>query len=121
MWLGQLFLLSSRLLGILEASVRTCSKLILELLDPTGGIHKLQLACVKRMANIANVHSKFLAGAASHETVPASAGNLCFDVFWMNAIFHDFAVLELGANRLEKELDKQGVGEKGLEPPTSTL
>ena len=121
MWLGQLFLLSGRLLWILKASISTSSELVLELLDPTGGVHELQLASVKRMANIANVHSKLLAGAASYETVPASAGNLCFDVFWVNAIFHDFAALELGANGLEKELDKLGVGEKGLEPPTSTL
>lgn len=121
MWLRQLFLLSGRLLWILKASVSASSELILELLDPTSGVHELQLAGVERVANIANVHSKLLAGAASYETVPASAGNLCFDVFWMNAIFHDFAVLELGANGLEKELDKLGVGEKGLEPPTSTL
>ncbi len=121
MWLGQLFLLSSRLLGVLKASISASSELVLELFNPTGGVHKLQLAGVERMANIANVHSKLLAGAASYETVPASAGNLCFDVFWMNAIFHDFAVLELGAHGLEKELNKLGVGEKGLEPPTSTL
>ena len=121
MWLGQLFLLGSRLLRILKTSISTSSELVLELLDPTGSVNEFQLACVERMANITNVHSKLLAGAASYETVPASAGNLCFDVFWMNAIFHDFAVLELGANGLEKELNKLGVGEKGLEPPTSTL
>ena len=121
MWLGQLFLLSSRLLGVLKASVSASSELILKLLDPTSCVHELQLASVEWVANIANVHSKLLAGAASYETVPASAGNLCFDVFWMNAIFHDFEVLELGANGLEKELNKLGVGEKGLEPPTSTL
>jgi len=120
MWLGQLFLLSNWLFRVLQTGVGTGSKLGLKLLNPTSCVHKLQLASVKRMTNIANVHSELLPNTACYETVPASAGDLSFDVFWVNAIFHDFAALRLGANGLDEKLVKLGMDEKG-EPRNYTF
>ena len=94
-WLKQLFLLGSRLLGA-ETCVGTSSKLGLELFDPARGIDELQFARVKRVANIANVHSKFFSNAASLEGIAATAGYFGFAVIGMNAVFHDFLIRSLG-------------------------
>ncbi len=141
--LKQLFLLGS-FLRRLKRSVGASSELVLELLDPTCGVNKLQLAGVERVANIANVHFQFLAGAAGDKAVPATARYRDLLVIRMNAIFHGFTTTfltapkrgsQFNAGKVSDEFVSSGLqyassrrnfkdlkmGEEGLEPPTSTL
>ena len=87
--MDQLLLLGNRLLLVLEASVGAGREFVLKLLDPTGGVDELQLACVKRVANIANVDLHFLAGAPRDEAVAAATGNLGFEILGVDSVFHD--------------------------------
>jgi hypothetical protein len=95
--MGSLLLLRGRLLRGLKTGVGSCSKLVLELFNPTSGVNELQLACVKRVANVANVDLQFLASAACGEAIAATAGHFGFEVLWVDAIFHD------------RDLDKGGI------------
>lgn len=84
----QLLLLRSRLLRR-ETRISPSSKLVLELLNPPRRVDELQLARVKRMANIANVNLQLFTRASSRKTVTATAGYFGLEVLWMNAVFHD--------------------------------
>jgi hypothetical protein len=84
----QLLLLGSRLLRR-ETCISPSSKLVLELLNPARRVDELQLARVKRMANIANVDLQLFTRASSRKTVTATAGYFGLEVIWMNAVFHD--------------------------------
>lgn len=84
----ELLLLRSRLLLVCKAGVRSGSELVLELLDPTCGVDELQLARVKRMANVANVDLQLFTSATGLKAVPTTTGYLGFKVLWMNAVFH---------------------------------
>ena len=84
----QLLLLGSRLLRR-ETRISPSSKLVLELLNPARRVDELQLARVKRMANIANVDLQLFTRASSRKTVTATAGYFGLEVIWMNAVFHD--------------------------------
>ena len=84
----QLLLLRSRLLRR-ETRISPSSKLVLELLNPPRRVDELQLARVKRMANIANVDLQLFTRASSRKTVTATAGYFGLEVIWMNAVFHD--------------------------------
>ena len=84
----QLLLLRSRLLRR-ETRISPSSKLVLELLNPARRVNELQLARVKRMANIANVDLQLFTRASSRKTVTATAGYFGLEVIWMNAVFHD--------------------------------
>ncbi len=118
-WLRQLFLLWSWLFRVLQTGIGSSSKFGLELFDPASGVNELQLACVERMADIANVDSQLFANAFGNETIAATASNLRFDVVGVDLIFHDFGNVRLC--KTSKRVWNFGVGEKGLEPPTSTL
>lgn len=118
-WLRQLFLLWSWLFRVLQTGVGSSSKFGLELFDPASGVNELQLARVERMADIANVDSQLFANAFGNETIAATASNLRFDVVGVDLIFHDFGNVRLC--KTSKRVWNFGVGEKGLEPPTSTL
>ena len=83
-----LLLLGSGFLLGLEARVGTSGELVLELLDPSGGVNELEFARVERMADVANVDLQFGPGAPGDETVPATAGDLGLEIFWLNAVFH---------------------------------
>ena len=84
----QLLLLRSRLLRR-ETRISPSSKLVLELLNPPRRVDELQLARIKRMANIANVDLQLFTRASSRKTVTATAGYFGLEVIWMNAVFHD--------------------------------
>ena len=84
----QLLLLGSRLLRR-ETRISPSSKLVLELLNPARRVDELQLARVKRMANITNVDLQLFTRASSRKTVTATAGYFGLEVIWMNAVFHD--------------------------------
>lgn len=83
-----LLLFWSKLLGGLEAGVGSSSELVLELFDPTCGVDEFELAGVKRVANVANVDLELLAGTPGREAIAATAGDLGFEVFWVDAVFH---------------------------------
>lgn len=104
MWLKQLFLLGDWLLWILKAGVGPCCKLVLELLNSPRSVNELQLSSVKRMTDVANVHTNFFTSASRYETATASASNLSLDIFWVNAVFHD---LEAIKNWETKKLGKK--------------
>ena len=87
-WLKQLLLLGCWLFST-ETGVGASSEFGLELLDASGGVDELQLAGVKRMANVANVDAKLFANAASLKGVAATAGYFGFTVVGMDAVFHD--------------------------------
>jgi hypothetical protein len=76
------------LLAALDAGVAGGSELILELLDAAGRIDELQFARVEGMADAADIDLELLASAARGELIAATAGNLCFVVFGMDAVFH---------------------------------
>lgn len=81
---------------ILEAGVGAGRELVLKLLDTTGGIDELQLTCVERMADIANVDLQFFTRTPCFEAVSATAGDLRFEVLWVNAVFHNLCSVSLG-------------------------
>lgn len=118
-WLRQLFLLWSWLFRVLQTGIGSSSKFGLELFDPASGVNELQLARVEWMADIANVDSQLFANAFGNETIAATASDLRFDVVGVDLIFHDFGNVRLC--KTSKRVWNFGVGEKGLEPPTSTL
>lgn len=72
----------------LKAGVGSGSELVLELFDTACGVNELEFAGVKRVANIANVDPKLLAGAPGGEAVATATGDLGFEVFWVDAVFH---------------------------------
>ena len=118
-WLRQLFLFWSWLFWVLQTGVGSSSEFVLELFNPACGVNELQLARVERMADIANVDSQLFANAFGNETIAATASNLRFDVVGVDLFFHDFGNVRLC--KTSKRVWNFGVGEKGLEPPTSTL
>ena len=83
-----LLLFWSRLLGGLKAGVGSGSELVLELFDPPCGVHELEFAGIKRVANIANVNLELLAGAPGREAISTATGDLGFEIFWVDAVFH---------------------------------
>ena len=62
---------------------------LIEAIDSPGSIDQLLLAGKERVASRANfdVQVAFL-GRAGLERLAASAGNIYFDVFWVNSWFH---------------------------------
>jgi len=87
--MGSLLLFRRSFLWGLEAGISTSGELVLELFDPTCGVNELEFAGVKRVANVANVHLELLAGAPGHEAISTATRDLGFEVFWVDAIFHD--------------------------------
>ena len=70
-------------------SVGCTGKLLIELVDASRRIDKLQFACVKGMANAANIYFEFRLGRPGRKFVPATTGYLRFHVFRMYVLFHD--------------------------------
>lgn len=93
-WLAQLLLFGGWLLSA-ETSVCTGSEFGLELFDASRSVDELQLAGVKRVANIANVDSKLFANAASLKGISATAGYFGFTVIGMDVVFHDVLIRSL--------------------------
>ena len=77
------------LLAALEAGVTSSSKLVLELLDAASRIDELQFAGVERVANVADIDFQFLTRAARDKLIAAAAGDLRFEIFGMDVVFHD--------------------------------
>lgn len=90
--LNQLLLFRRWFLLALKAGVSAGRKLVLELLDTTGGVDELQFSSVERMAHVADVDLQLFPRAARLEAVATPAGDLRFEVLGMNAIFHDLSL-----------------------------
>src|SRR5688572_12794821 len=58
---------------LLHAVVGAGGKLVLELLDPAGGVDVLELAGEERVAGRANIHAQLSFGAAGGELISAAA------------------------------------------------
>ena len=82
-WVPQLLLLA-----LSQTRVTCFRELVLELLDAACGVDELQLARKEWVALTANVDLQFLPRAARGEGVSATAMNVRFNVFGMNALFH---------------------------------
>ena len=91
--LPQLFL--GTLLRLLQASVGASGKLVLELLDATRSIYKLQLARVKRMAGAADVDPQFIANTTSRERIATAATYGCLLILGMNVSLHESSLMDL--------------------------
>jgi hypothetical protein len=76
------------LLAPLETRV-TGSKLVLEFLDTTGRINKLQLTRVKRMTSVTNIDLQFGPSAARGKGIPATAFHGGDEILGMDFLFHD--------------------------------
>lgn len=87
--MDQLLLLGSGFLWVLKTGVGTSRELVLELFDSTRRVDELQLSGVERMANIAYVDLQLFASAPRFEAVAAAASDLSFEVFGVDAVFHD--------------------------------
>jgi len=61
---------------------------LLELIDATGSIHKLLLAGIERVADIANTHQNDRLGRAGLNHVSAGAPDFRVLIFRMNFSFH---------------------------------
>ena len=85
----QLLLFRGGFLRVLKTGVGSRCEFVLEFLDPARGVHELQFPGVKRVTDIANVDFQLLAGASRFETVAATAGDLRFEVFRVDSVFHD--------------------------------
>src|SRR5262249_55553203 len=77
------------LLAALKAGITSRGELVLELLDAASRIDELQFAGVEGVANIADIDLQLLASAAGRELIAAAAGDLGFEIFGMDAVFHD--------------------------------
>ena len=73
----------------LLSAVHDVGEFFLEFVDTSRSIHELDLARVKRMANVANINFEFRLGRPSRKFVAATAGYLSFDVLRMNVLFHN--------------------------------
>lgn len=76
-----------------ETAVGPGGKFLLKLINPSGCVHILELACVKRMTLIANVDLQLRSDAAGREGVTATAGYGCVLVIRMDAVFHGSVVV----------------------------
>ena len=77
------------LLGVLlQAGVTASSKLALELLDTASGVYVLQLARIKRMADIADVNFHLFTRATRYKSISATASNLRVNIIRMNTVLH---------------------------------
>ena len=85
------------LFGFCQAAVGTCGKLLLELVDSTSRINKLQFTGVERVAIIANIDLQLRSRAASCERVTTTAFNGCFLVVWVDAFFHGNSSMSKGS------------------------
>ncbi len=79
-WLG--------LLPAFETRITGCGELLLEFIDPTSRIYKLQLARVERVALVANVDLQFLSSAVCHKFVPTATRYLGLNILGVDAFFH---------------------------------
>jgi hypothetical protein len=61
---------------------------LLEFIHATGGIHKLLLARVKRMADVANANDDRGLGGTRLDYVATGATNLRVHIFWMYVRLH---------------------------------
>jgi hypothetical protein len=64
--------------------------LLLEPLNPPGGVNKLHLACEKRVARGANFHTNRFPGATGGEFCPATTGDGGFIVIGMDVLLHGY-------------------------------
>src|SRR5262249_36295949 len=76
------------LLGLLFLLLAVVGVLLLEALDPAGGVHELHLAGEERVAGRADLDRDRLLGAAGGELVAAAAGHCRLDVLRVDALFH---------------------------------
>jgi hypothetical protein len=83
-------MVSSNTVLLLFAAVGCAGKLVLELFDTSGGVHELQFARVKRMANAANIDFDLRFGRPRRKLVSATAGNVGLNIFRMNVLFHGY-------------------------------
>ena len=67
-----------------------CTVFLLESLYSTGGIDKLLLARIERMAHRAYLRMYLLCRAIGLEGTAAAAANHYFIVFWMYLFFHNY-------------------------------
>ena len=77
---------------LLKTGVTAGGKLVAELLNPTGGIHELQLSSVERVAGIADVHRQLRARTSRLKRIPATALYGRFVILGMDAFFHRTAL-----------------------------
>ncbi len=84
--MASLFLL---LAFLLQTSVGTRSKLLLELVNSSRGVHKFQLTGVKRVASVANIDLHLArTNRTGFEGISATADDGSFFVLRVNAFFH---------------------------------
>jgi hypothetical protein len=77
----------------LQTCIGTGGEFGLEFLDSTRRVNVFQLAGIKRVASVANIHANFGPGTAGNKAVSATAGHLCLLIFWMNRVFHRQSLL----------------------------
>jgi hypothetical protein len=75
-----------------KLSFQTCiaclGKLVLEFLDSTCCIDKLQLAGIERMAEVANIDFQFFAGTAGLKRIATATGNRGVMIFRVYVTLH---------------------------------
>ena len=86
----ELFILASwlGLLPAFETRITSCGELLLEFIDPTSRIYKLQFSRVERVALVANVDLQFLSSAVCHKFVPTATRYLGLNILGVDAFFH---------------------------------
>jgi len=85
---GKLFLLLA-FFGRLQTGISSGSKFILEFLDATSCVYKLQFARVKWMAARTNVDFQLAPRTASGKAITTPAFDCSFNVIGMYAVFHN--------------------------------
>ena len=81
---------------LLQAAVVASAKFLLELVDSSGGVNKLQFAGVKRVTLVANVDSQLGANAASLKRIATTAGYGRVLVIRVDTLFHRSILMCLG-------------------------
>ena len=83
-------------LFLLQAAVVASTKLLGELVDPSGRVNKLQFAGVERVTVIANIDPQLGLYATSLKRIAATTSNGCVLVIRVDSLFHRSSHLSWG-------------------------
>ena len=87
-------------LFLLQAAVVASTKLLGELVDPSGRVNKLQFAGVERVTVIANIDPQLGLYATSLKRIAATTSYGCVLVIRVDSLFHRSFLMYLGCVQL---------------------
>ena len=80
--------MGDRLILLFAVANLDIRELAAEFLDPSRGVHILQLTGIERVASVANIDLKLRLRRAGHKAVSATAGDLRVHIIRMDVLLH---------------------------------